>query len=99
MEALLALLVPLLIMTIALLLELVEARLLQARALPRQQPEPVVPDEQPPRRPQVATNADDASIPPRRAGAEPTVSAPRQDEDGDRPWATSSSASNTAERM
>ena len=97
MEGLLAFLVPLLIMTFALLLELVEERLLQARALPGQQPEPAAPDEQPPHRLQAATNADDASNPPRRARVEPAVS--RHGADCDRPRAASSSAPTIAEPM
>ena len=100
MEALLAPLVPLFIMIIALLLELVEARLLDARALPGQQPEPAVPDEQPPRLPQAAPVADaDASTPPRRVEVEPVVSTPRQVANGDRPRAASRSAPTTAESM
>jgi hypothetical protein len=99
MEALLAFLVPLSIMTFALLLELVEARLLQTQRLPGQQPEPAVPDEQPPRLPQAATDADAVSTPPRRVEVEPAVATPRQGANGERSRAASRSAPTAAEPM
>ena len=99
MEALLAPLVPLLIMVFALLLELVEARLLEARALPEQQPEPAVPDEQPPRLPQAATDADAVPLPSRRVEVEPAVATPRQGANAERPRAATRSAPTTAEPM